>query len=280
MPEFINYNGKIITADEPVLTVDNRSFSYGDGIFETIRLSNGNILFFEDHFNRLTRGAHFLKLKLPEYFTRDFLQQQILLTAECNEISLNGRVRITIFRSGKGKYEPESNLGHWVINISPLYRPDYQWSEKGLHLGVFNSALKPCDESSNFKTTSALIYVLAGMYKKEKGFDETIILNTRGHVADTIYANVFIVKNKKITTPSLKEGPVDGVMRRQILKLAKNVGYKVSEGIVTIEDVELSDEVFLTNSIKGIMWINRFNNKAYDNTIGFSLIEALNDLIS
>jgi branched-chain amino acid aminotransferase len=102
MPDFINYNGNIVSEDEPVITADNRSFQYGDGIFETIRISNGNILFFDDHFDRLKRGSEFLKLKLPEFFNQKFLENKIFETAEINNISLNARVKITVFRSGKG----------------------------------------------------------------------------------------------------------------------------------------------------------------------------------
>jgi branched-chain amino acid aminotransferase len=279
MPEYINYNGKILSADEPVLTSDNRSFSYGDGIFETIRLSNGKILFFDDHFARLQRGADFLRLELPEYFNKDFLQHQIFETAESNEISMNGRVKVTVFRSGKGKYEPETDSGHWVINISPLYRPDYLWNENGLNLGIFEKAQKPCDESSNYKTTSSLIYVLAAVYKKESGFDESILLNTKGNVADAIYANVFMVKDKKIYTPSLSEGSIDGVMRKQILKLAKKAGFKSFEEVITLDDLKNSDEIFLTNSVKGVIWINNFSGKIYDCNTSNKLIEHLNDYI-
>jgi len=279
MSDFINFNGKILPADEPIIKSDNRSFQYGDGIFETIRYSNGKILFLDDHFDRLTRGTEFLRIELPEYFDKTFLEQQIHNTAESNEISLNGRIKVTIFRSGKGKYEPETDIADWLINASPLYRPDYLWNENGLHLGIFNKMQKPCDPVSNFKTTSSLIYVLASVYKKESGFDESIILNTNGNVADAIYANVFIVKDDRIITPPLHDASVDGVMRKQIFRLAKKMNLKIAEETITLDDLENADEVFLTNSIKGIQWVNKFSVKEYNSNLSADLLLSLNDSI-
>jgi branched-chain amino acid aminotransferase len=279
MPNLINYNGKFLDKDESIVNSNNRSFQYGDGLFETMRLSNGNVMFLKDHFERLQRGAQYFKLQLPEYFSEDFFNQQILDTAESNDISLNGRIKLTIFRNGEGKYEPQTNEANWLIKVTPLYRPDYQWNEEGLHLGIFDKARKSCDEISNYKTTSSLLYVLAAVYKKESGFDESIILNTKGNIADTIYANLFLVKNEKIYTPALNEAPVDGVMRKQVLHLAKKQGYKVYEEAITGNDLNGADEVFLTNAIKGILWIKQFENKQYTHEISKQLLNNLNELI-
>lgn len=279
MPNLINYNGNFLDKEASIINSDNRLFQYGDGLFETIRLSNGKVMFLKDHFERLQRGAKYFKLQLPEYFSEDFFNKQILDTAESNDISLNGRVKVIVFRNGEGKYEPLTNEASWLIKASPLYRPDYQWSEEGLHLGIFDKAKKPVDEISNYKTTSSLLYVLAAVYKKESGFDESVILNTKGNIADTIYANLFFAKNEKIYTPALSEAPVDGVMRKQVLQLAKKLGYKVYEDVVTHTDLNNADEVFLTNAIKGILWVKQFENKPYTNEISKQLLNSLNDLI-
>jgi branched-chain amino acid aminotransferase len=279
MPNLINYNGRFLDKDESIVNSTNRSFQYGDGLFETIRLSNGKVMFLKDHFERLQRGTQYFKLQLPEYFSEDFLKQQILDTAESNDISLNGRIKLTIFRNGEGKYEPLTNEANWLITASPLYRPDYQWNEEGLHLGIFDKAKKPCDEISNYKTTSSLLYVLAAVYKKESGFDESIILNTKGNIADTIYANLFLIKNEKIYTPALSEAPVDGVMRKQVLQLAKKQGYKIYEEAITGNDLTNADEIFLTNAIKGILWVRQFENQPYDHEIAKQLLNNLNELI-
>jgi branched-chain amino acid aminotransferase len=109
---------------------------------------------------------------------------------------------------------------------------------------------------------------LAAVYKKESGFDESIILNTKGNIADTIYANLFLIKNEKIYTPALSEAPVDGVMRKQVLQLAKKQGYKIYEEAITGNDLTNADEIFLTNAIKGIQWVGQFKNKFYTNANG------------
>lgn len=280
MPNFINFNGNIISTDEAILKTDNRSFQYGDGLFETIRYSNGKVLFFQDHYSRILKGAAQLKLQLPAYFNEVFLEQKIIETLECNDISLNARIKVIIYRSGKGKYEPETNQSDWVITAMPLYRPDYQWHEHGFHLGLFDQSKKSCDVFANLKTTSALIYVLAAIYKKEKNFDECIILNAKGNIADTIYANFFFAKDNKIYTPSLGEGCIDGVMRKQIIRLAKQHNIKTTEQEITLYDLNDAEEIFLSNAIKGIIWVKQFDGKQYSNELSRKLAEFLNDDIA
>jgi branched-chain amino acid aminotransferase len=138
---------------------------------------------------------------------------------------------------------------------------------------------KSCDELSNFKTTSSLLYVLAAIHKKESGFDESIILNVKGNVADAIYANVFIVKDTKIYTPPLSEAGVDGVMRKQILRIAYKKGYRAIEKPLEVTDLQEADEIFLTNAIKGIVWVNLFGGKNYSHPIASELLNKLNELI-
>ncbi len=279
MPDYINYNGEILPAEQPIIASGNRSFQFGDGIFETIKISNGKILFINDHFNRLKKGVSFLQISLPEYFDISFFEQQILETIETNAITQNARIKVTVFRGGNGKYEPETNEAHWIINTSALYRPDYQWHENGLHLGLFNRIQKTCDDSSNLKTTGSLVYVMAALHKKESGFDESIILNTKENVADAVYANVFMIQGNRLITPALDEGCIDGVMRKQVLKIARYNGFKTNEGAFTPEQLASADEIFLTNSIKGIVWVKHFSGKDYPCKISSDLMEKLNEAI-
>jgi branched-chain amino acid aminotransferase len=217
---------------------------------------------------------------LPEFFNQKFLENKIFETAEINNISLNARVKITVFRSGKGKYEPETNDAGWIIKVSPLYRPDYLWNENGLTLGIFEKAQKTCDLSSNFKTTSSLIYVLASLEKIDSSFDESIILNIKGNIADAIYTNIFSVKEKQIFTPPLSEGAVDGVMRKQIIKIIKKMNFKLSEEPLNLESLENADEVFLTNTIKGIIWVKKFRRTQFSCHISFQLFKEINHIIN
>lgn len=279
MSKFINFCGKIIEESEPVLLAHNRSFQYGDGFFETMRFANGELLFLESHFERIEKTAQLLQISLPDYFTSTYLKEQITETTESNDISQNARVKIIIYRNGKGKYLPEQNDAQWIIYASPLYRPDYQWNDEGLKVALFDTIKKTCDDLANCKTNSALVYIMAALFQQETKADECIVLNTHGNVADTIYANIFLVKDEKIFTPDLSQGCVAGIMRKQIISLSKKSGWKMIEQPVTIQDVKHADEIFLTNAIKGISWVSNFNGKSYRNEKSRVLSEYLNQYI-
>ncbi len=94
---------------------------------------------------------------------------------------------------------------------------------------------------------------MAGIYAKEKKLDDCLLINENGNIIEGISSNIFLIKGSTLTTPSLKEGPVAGIMRKQILKIADDVGFKINnESSITQSQVLHADEVFLTNSINGI----------------------------
>lgn len=279
MSKFINVGGKIIEELQPIISAHNRSFQYGDGFFETMRFANGQLLFLESHFERIEKTAELLKISLPDYFTSTYLKEQITKTTESNDISQNARVKIIFYRNGKGKYQPEQNDAQWIIYASPLYRPDYHCNNEGLKITLFDSIRKPCDYLANCKTNSALVYIMAALFQQETKVDECIVLNTYGNVADTIYANIFLVKDEKIVTPDLSQGCVAGIMRKQIISLGKKLGWKIIEQPLTLLDVKQADEIFLTNAIKGISWVSNFDGKLYKNEKCGVLSESLNQSI-
>jgi branched-chain amino acid aminotransferase len=92
-----------------------------------------------------------------------------------------------------------------------------------------------------------------------------LLLNTNNKIADSTIANVFIIRNNEIKTPALTEGCVNGVMRKHIIETLKHNSIRVVETIVNIEDIASADEIFLTNAIKGIMWVRQFGNNHYAN---------------
>ncbi|PLX19388.1 MAG: hypothetical protein C0597_05275 [Marinilabiliales bacterium] len=153
----------------------------------------------------------------------------------------------------------------------------YELNQKGLIIDFFREIKKPVNSFANLKTANALLYVMAGLFAKERKLDDCILINENGNLVEGISSNIFIIKGDKIFTPPLKDGPVAGIMRKQILKIANKHGLKINhESSLTEEHLISADEVFLTNVISGIRWVLAYKDRRYFNHIAHQFIDKLN----
>jgi branched-chain amino acid aminotransferase len=279
MEYFVNHNRTIIPSDTPVLSLDNRSFRYGDGLFETMRIVNGKVQCLPEHLERLERGAKLLKMKLPSDFTVDFLNSSILELAHRNSIGSDGRVRLSVFRKGGGYYTPESNNVLFAIEVNPVEETNYILNSKGLVVDLFTDYKKATNPLASIKSANGLLFVLAGIHKQENNLDECIISNDRGQIIEAISSNLFAVKNGVLYTPPVADGCVEGVMRNRIIRIAQENRIAVYE-ISVMQNVLLgADELFLTNAMQGIRWVVAYKQKRYFNTTAKKLVEKLNESV-
>ena len=262
---FFIYNGKFFKEGTSVITPDNHSFRYGDGLFETIKMVKGKLLLREYHFERLFNGMHILAFHVPAAFTPNFLEKEIISLAEKNMHDNTIRIRVMVFRGNGGLAEPENDLPNYIIQTWNL--PDSTGlNTNGFIIDVYPDVKKSCDKLANLKTNNFLPYSLAAMYAKKNKFDDCILLNNLDRICDTSVANIFIIKDKKIFTPPLTEGCIAGVMRRWIVEKIKIEDNVIIEKPLSIEDIKQADEVFLTNSIYPVRWVKQFQNVQYNNT--------------
>lgn len=250
-------NGKILPGDEPVLMVDNRSYRYGDGLFETMKVVNKKIALENYHFERFFSSLVVMGFKIPAFMTDVKLQEQVLLLCEKNKCESLARVRLSVFRGNGGIFESLDEL-QYSIECWPLNGSINQLNENGLVIDIFPDARKSCDKFSNLKSANYLPYVMAARYAKENKLNECLILNVHERIADATIANIFLVKKGKLITPPLSEGCVGGVMRRYLTEKIK-----VEENEISETDLQEADEVFLTNAISGIRWVKSFREKNY-----------------
>ncbi len=268
MAQLINLNGQVLPADTPIFQADNRAFRYGDGLFESIRVSDGEMPFFERHWRRLSLGMQCLKIELPVHFAPAFFKNEI---SKLTDNQGNWRVRLSIFRGGGGLYAPISHAPVFLIEISPLDYSQFQLNEQGLRLGIFDEIRIQTLFASqqfglqNFKTNNALPLVLASIFKNESGLDDCFLLNHEGRIVCASSANVFLVKHSVLSTPPLSEGCVAGTMRSAVMDLAQKQGFVVNEQPINLVELESADEFFLTNAIQGIRWVGKFNGKMFKN---------------
>lgn len=272
------YNGHVISLYEPAISFSNRAFRYGDSLFESIRYTNGKIMFLADHVKRIKLSMTTLRMNVPAEFTSGNIEHLILHLLEQNDIKQDARIRLTVFRNEGGFYTPDTNDISFLIETEILDTTGYQLNQKGLWVDVYAEIKKQINKISNLKTGSALLYVMAGITKTSLKLDDCLLVNDNGNIIESISSNIFVVKNGTLYTSPISDGCVDGVMRKQILDIAAQNKILTFEQTLTVHTLTNGDEVFLTNAIKGIQWVGQFKNKFYTNQKSVFFTEKLNEL--
>jgi branched-chain amino acid aminotransferase len=273
MAPYINFNGKFISSGTPVIPSDNRSFRYGDGLFETIRVKKGEIILADYHFERLFNGARLLSFALPIHYNAARLRDEILGLCRKNGHNVDARVRLVIFRGAGGLYDASDHFPNYIIESWALAPGNGGLNQNGQVIDLFPDGRKSCDAYANLKSNSFLLYVLAALFAKENRLNDCLVLNSRDRIADSTIANVFYCKGGKIYTPPLSEGCVAGVMRRLLLDRLPGAGFTLVEKETVPADLENAEEVFLTNAIRGVMWVQRFRDTSYGQSMTRSVQE-------
>ena len=276
-PAFINFNDEILPAGSLVLSTANRSFKYGDGLFESMRLMKGQLKFTDLHADRLQRGMKALKIDGYSQMDTWFLKERTEVLATRNKCK-HGRLRLTVYRDAEGLYTPTQNKMGFCMELQPIDEPRYFLNDKGLIMDVFTELGKPLNYLSNVKSCNALTYVMAGLYKTQNRLDDAFILNQNKFLCEASSSNVFVWYDNHLYTPALSEGCVEGVMRQVVINLALQNNIPVTEAQINPEILYEADEVFLTNATRGIQWVMGYGVKRYFNKVSRFLMDELNKL--
>jgi branched-chain amino acid aminotransferase len=278
MQKYILHNDQLVKEDEAILKAQNRAFRYGDGLFESMRHFKGKLMFAEQHADRLRAGMKALKMEGDTLMDEYFLRQKTEELLKRNKLAGNVRFRLAVYRAGEGLYTPETNKAAYLLECAQLTHEGYELNRKGLIIDVYDELTKPVNKLSNYKTSSSLLYVMAGIFKKQHRLDEAFILNQSGFLCESISSNIFVVYEGQIFTPALSEGCVAGVMRSVIMNLAKANDISMVEAQINPEVLKEADEVFVTNAVGGIRWVMGYGRKRYFNEVSKMLSAKLNAL--
>lgn len=275
---YILFNDEFLKADQPVVKASNRSFKFGDGLFESMRMRDGKLMFAEQHADRLRAGMKALKIDGHALLDEYFLRQKTSELQKKNRFNGNIRFRLTIYREGEGTYMPQLNKYGYLLEAIPLTTASYEINHRGLIIDVYDELTKTINQFSNYKTNNAMVYVMAGLFQKQNRLDEAIILNQNGFLCESTSSNIFVVYQNQIYTPALSEGCVAGVMRSVVLQLAKTNDITLVEAQISPEILKEADEVFVTNAVGGIRWVMGYGKKRYFNEVTKVLSAKLNTL--
>ena len=274
----INFNGKIL--DESDQLSNNRGFLYGDAVFETLKIVNNKILFWEDHYFRLMSSMRIIRLDIPENYTPEFLKENIIKIHQEKSLTGNSRVRITVFRYSSGKYRPESNTSSFIISSEEVRESNYILNNGDYKVDLFKDFYLDNQLISSIKSNNKIINVVASIYSNENGLENCILLNKNKMVVEFINSNIFTVNQGKIYTPKLSSGCLNGVMRKNLINILRLNSFEVFEEDISTFDLTKSDEIFGTNIIQGLFSVTNYRNKYYSNSISLKILNLLNNHIN
>jgi len=270
----LNYNGSIVAFDDVNITPDNRAYKYGDSVFETIKVINGKLVFWEDHYFRLMASMRMLRMKIPMNFTLEYLEEEILKTISINNQN-NSRVRLSITRKDGGFYTPTTNEIDYLIDCREIKSK----TKNSYKVDLFKDFYLYSGHLSTIKTNNKLIHTLASIFAKENELDNCILLNERKGIVEATNASLFLIKGTLIKTPLLTEGCLKGIAREKVIQIIKSSGdYQIEEAIISPFEIQKADEVFVTNSIIGIQPVTNYRKKVFSTAVSNKLAMSLNIL--
>jgi len=275
----VNLNGQIIEKGTDQLSLENRGYKFGDALFETLKVVNGNILFWEDHYFRLMAAMRILRMEIPMNFTMEFLEAEILRTLAANALETgNARVRLNIDRGEGGKYAPEKQAINYSILTETLPSATYAIPDGTTYVvDLYKDYLIAPNLISTLKTNNKIVHVLGSIYAQENALDNCLLLNTDKQVIEALNGNVFMVVGQTVKTPPLADGCLKGIMRKQVMDLLKDdPTYELVEASLSPFELQKADELFVTNVIQGLQPIYTYRKKTYGDKVAKALVAQLN----
>jgi 4-amino-4-deoxychorismate lyase len=234
--------------EKETISVFDRGLQYGDGLFETMAVHNGKIYLWETHWQRLMLGCERLSITLPDKKT---IEKEIALLCD----NKNQLIIKLIVTRGKGQRGYSfSNTQDVTRILSSHAWPDYPeyYQSEGVAVRYCETTLSENKKLAGVKHLNRLEQILARNEWDTDEFQEGLMLTTQGHVVDGIMSNIFAVKDNVLFTPDLSLCGVAGVMRKTVIKLAKESGISVCEKMTSKAELKMANELFLTNSLFGI----------------------------
>ncbi len=254
-------DGKFVPLSQARISPLNRGFLLGDGIFETLRSYCGEPFLLDRHARRLRASARVLNIagspRLPKLrkVVKELLERSGLQDAY---------IRITLSRGAGGELGlAETTSPTLFIFVRPLTPYPPEWYGKGIEVVVSKVGRSADSPVWRLKVLSYLESLWAREEARKRGAQEALFLNTNGHVAEGATTNIFFVQEGQVLTPTLQANILPGVTREVVLEICRDEGIPCQEGLFTLEDLERADEVFVTNSLMGVMPVGKLESARF-----------------
>lgn len=273
MNRFYLFDGQPVAPDVAILNAQARPLRYADGFFESMRMDGPQVLFAPRHLARLTDTCSFLGMDPGTGFN---LGKEAALLWEMAGHPVAARVRLQLWHTHGLTYLPEGTACHRLMELVPLEQQTYQGTVGEFRIGVYSGQAVNAAPLGNHKTSSCLPSVLGARWARENGYDDVLMLDAAGNVAEANAANIFFVVDDELLTPDLGRGGLRGVMRSVVIDLARENGIGLREREVALHDAQRATEMFITSSVRGIMPATSYTGKPLQHTLSDHLLALLN----
>jgi len=251
-------NGQFMREEDAKVSVFDRSFLYGDGVFETLRLYNGKPFLLDRHLGRLAHSLGSLYIGDPYSFDQWNEHVRELISRNSAKESI---LRIQVSRGvGKRGYTSSGNYSPTTV-ISLHDTPSPSVSDPQLDLITATGILTDHDPLSTLKTSNKLVNIIAMREAERAGAHDAILLNGKGFVTETSSSNIFAILGTKLNTPPLNSGCLSGITRGYILELAIELGIETTQEDLEYDQLKLCEGIFLTNSAREIQAVKKLDGE-------------------
>ena len=258
---FVLHNDRIQEASSETLAAGQVGLLAGWGVFSTLRVAEGVLFAFERHWARIQRDAALLHVPLPE--NAEAVRARLLELVEANH-AYDSTLRVAIVRNGGGMWAGPSN-GR-ASDLIALTADTKDWGH-GVKLAVQPQARHAACEFAGTKILSWAMNLTWLENAQQRGFDEAILLNERGEVAECTSANIFIANGSQVWTPPLNSGCLPGVTREVLLDEVRVPGIDVGEKPLLPADLEAADEVFITSTTRDLLPVEEIEGAKVGRTL-------------
>lgn len=259
--QWIYLDGQYVTKEKATVSVYDHGFLYGDGIFEGIRIYNGNIFKCKEHLDRLYDSAKSIMLEIP--LSYEEMEEALVETLRRNEMR-DGYIRLIVSR-GPGNLGLDPNRcakASVIIIVEQLAIYSEEAYKNGLKaVSVSTRRNIPDALNPKIKSLNYLNNILVKIQSNLAGAGEAIMMNAQGYVTEGSGDNIFIIKNGVITTPPCYLGALDGITRQAIIEICEKRGYKLKEEPFTMHDIYVADEVFLTGTAAEVIAVREVDGR-------------------
>jgi len=279
----INLNGKYVPEGKAVVSVFDHGLLYGDGVFEGIRAYNGRIFKLNEHVERFFASAKAIGMTMP--ISKEKMAAEIINTVKKNKLR-DCYIRAVVTRGpGDLGLSPTKcpKAFYFIIAASIALYPEKFYKE-GLPV-ICAATRRNIPEAVNptIKSLNYLNNILAKMEANNAGVLEAVMLNREGYVAECTADNIFIVKNGELITPPSYIGALEGITRDTVMKLARDLGYKVTEKPFTLVEMYVAEECFLTGTGAEVIPVINVDKREVGNgkpgPVTLKLIEVYRDFV-
>jgi len=273
------FNGQILTPEELTFPELARGFMYGDGVFETLRARNYVVFRWQEHWERMKQGLATCRIRFER--TGKSVEEEIIRLLTGYQLQ-DAYVRVNIWRSRPDVFDPgREESGHVLIFARPFQPYPEQDYRQGLRCLV-SQRFRRNENSplSSVKSLNMLENILARLEARQSGYQDALLCNTRNYLTEATTANLFFVRDGVVCTPALACGALAGITRSIILTICRRKNLPVKEGQFPVRYLGGASEVFLTNTLMGVMPVREVAPVFQSRSFSFSQMfqEELNHL--